>query len=234
MSRIRRHLSYSNVVATLALVLALGAGTVYAASKINGSSVKKNSLPGNRVKKGTLPGNRVKKGTLPGSALKSNSVNGSKIDLSTLGKVPSAQTADTANAAYEVFENPDPVSLPFNNLNNQIVRLELPVGKYAVSGKITLVNTTGAMFNHSPNCSLLAGQGFFDLSSTGPIPESGQVTLAMQTVTYLPAAGPVTLECFPNGGAINDLSATQGKITAVSVSDVILGPSAPIPPNNTG
>jgi hypothetical protein len=224
MSRIRRHLSYSNVVATLALVLALGAGTVYAASKINGSSVKKNTLPGNRVKKGTLPGNR----------LKSNTVNGSKIDLSTLGKVPSAQTADTANAAYEVFQNPDPVSLPFNNLNNQIVRLQLPVGKYAVSGKITLVNTTGALFNHAPNCSLLAGQGFFDLASTGPIPASGQVTLAMQTVTYLPAAGPVTLECFPNGGAINDLSATQGKITAVSVSDVILGPSAPIPPNNTG
>src|SRR3954451_15180408 len=123
MNRIKRHLSYSNVVATMALVLALGAGTVYAASKISGTSAKKNTLPGNRVKKGTLPGNR----------LKANTVKGSKIDLSSLGKVPSAQTADTANSAYEVFQNPDPVSLPFNNLNNQIVRLQLPVGKYAVN-----------------------------------------------------------------------------------------------------
>src|SRR5436190_4149330 len=126
MSGYKRHLSYANVVATMALLLALGAGTVYAASKINGSSVKKNSLPGNRVKKNTLPGNR----------LKSNTVKGSKIDLSSLGKVPSAQTADAANTAYEVFQNPDPVSLLFNNVNNQIVRLQLPVGKYAVSATI--------------------------------------------------------------------------------------------------
>jgi hypothetical protein len=212
------------VVATLALVLAMGAGTVYAANKIKGTSVKKQSLPGNRVKKGTLPG----------SALKSNTVKGSKIDQSTLGKVPSAQTADAANSAYEVFQSPDPVSLPFNNLNNQIVRLQLPVGKYAVNGKITLINNTGIDIRRDVNCSLLAGQGYFDLASAGFIPANGRVSLAMQTVTYLPAAGPVTLECYPNGGAINDLSATQGKITAVSVADVILGPSAPIPPNNTG
>jgi hypothetical protein len=222
MSGFKRHLSYANVVATMALLLALGAGTVYAASKINGSSVKKNSLPGNRVKKNTLPGNR----------LKSNTVKGSKIDLSSLGKVPSAQTADAANAAYEVFQNPDPVSLLFNNVNNQIVRLQLPVGKYAVSATITVINNS-ALDRNDVKCSLLAGQGYFDVSSTS-IPAHREDSVAMQTVSYLPTAGPVTLECLPNGGTANDLSATQGKITAVSVADVILGASAPIPPNNTG
>ena len=222
MSRIKRRLSYSNVVATMALLLALGAGSVYAASKISGKSVKKQSLPGNRVKKGTLPG----------SALKSSTVKGSKIDLSSLGKVPSAQTADAANAAYEVFQNPDPVSLLFNNVNNQIVRLQLPVGKYAVNASITVINNSASDRN-DVKCSLLAGQGYFDLASAS-IPAGREDSLAMQTVTYLPAAGPVTLECLPNGGTANDLSATQGKITAVSVADVILGASAPIPPNNTG
>jgi hypothetical protein len=204
------------------LVLALGAGSVYAASKISGKSVKKQSLPGNRVKKGTLPG----------SALKANTVKGSKIDLSSLGTVPSAQTAGAANSAYEVFQNPDPVSLLFNNVNNQIVRLQLPVGKYAVNASITVINNTGTPFN-DVKCSLLAGQGYFDIAST-TLPANAQDSLAMQTVTYLPAAGPVTLECLPNGGVANNLSATQGKITAISVADVVLGASAPIPPNNTG
>ena len=80
--------SASMVVALLALFVALG-GTVYAASSINGKSVKKNSLPGNRIKQKTVTGNR----------LKNNTVTGTQINEATLGKVPSATTADTATTA---------------------------------------------------------------------------------------------------------------------------------------
>lgn len=78
------------IVAMLALLVALS-GTVYAASKINGSDIKKNSMPGDRIKKQSLPGNRLKK----------NTVTGTQIKESTLAQVPSAVTANTANpAAY--------------------------------------------------------------------------------------------------------------------------------------
>ena len=80
--------SASMIVALLALFVALG-GTVYAASSINGKSVKKNSLPGNRIKQKTVTGNR----------LKNNTVTGTQINEATLGKVPSATTADTATTA---------------------------------------------------------------------------------------------------------------------------------------
>ena len=56
MQRFRPRITYANVVATMALFLALAGGTVWAANKINGKQIKKNSLPGNRIKKNTAAG----------------------------------------------------------------------------------------------------------------------------------------------------------------------------------
>lgn len=76
------------IVALLALFVALG-GTVYAANKINGKTVKKNTLPGNRIKANTVTGNR----------LKNDTITGTQVNEATLGKVPSATTADSATTA---------------------------------------------------------------------------------------------------------------------------------------
>jgi len=64
------------VVAMLALIVAVG-GSAYAASKINGKTIKKGSEPGNRLKK--------------------NSVTGKQVNESTLGAVPNANKAKDAN-----------------------------------------------------------------------------------------------------------------------------------------
>jgi hypothetical protein len=88
------------VVAGLALVAALG-GTVYAAGKINGRTIKVKSLPGNRLAVGSVPGNRLKSGAIKGSALAPGSITGIQIDASTLGQVPSAVHADTAESARD-------------------------------------------------------------------------------------------------------------------------------------
>lgn len=58
------------IIAMIALVAAAG-GTVYAASKIDGKSIKKHSIPGNRMKKNTLTGKQIKEktlGTVPNAA----------------------------------------------------------------------------------------------------------------------------------------------------------------------
>jgi hypothetical protein len=88
------------VVAGLALVTALG-GTVYAAGKISGRTIKVKSLPGNRLAMGSVPGNRLKPGAIKGSALAPGSITGIQIDASTLGQVPSAVHADTAESARD-------------------------------------------------------------------------------------------------------------------------------------
>lgn len=76
------------VIACLALFVALG-GTVMAATKIDGKTIRIKSLPGNRLAVGTLPGNRL----IPGS------LKAAQIDVGSLGQVPSAAHADSADDA---------------------------------------------------------------------------------------------------------------------------------------
>jgi hypothetical protein len=96
---LHRH-SPALLIACIALFAALG-GTVYAAAKVDGRTVKVKSLPGDRVKPGSLPGNRLKLGTVPGDRLRQGSVTGAQIDTATLGQVPSAVHADSADSARD-------------------------------------------------------------------------------------------------------------------------------------
>ena len=86
------------VLAGIALLAALG-GTVYAAGKINGKTIKAKSLPGNRLAMGSVPGNRLKPGAIHGSQLAPGSITGIHIDASTLGVVPQAARAEQAQSA---------------------------------------------------------------------------------------------------------------------------------------
>jgi len=88
------------VVAGLALVVALS-GTVYAAGKISGRTLKVKSLPGNRLALGSVPGNRLKPGAIRGGQLAPGSITGIQIDASTLGQVPTAVHAESAESARD-------------------------------------------------------------------------------------------------------------------------------------
>jgi hypothetical protein len=69
----RSHLSYANVMSTLAVFIALG-GSSYAAVSITGSSLKHRSVTGTKLKRNTVTGLEVRE--------------------SRLGRVPRAQLAD--------------------------------------------------------------------------------------------------------------------------------------------
>jgi hypothetical protein len=89
------------ILAGLALVAALS-GTVYAAAKINGKTIKVKSLPGNRLAVGSVPWNRLKPATIPASpAAPAGAATEIKIDASTLGQVPSAALAQRAETARD-------------------------------------------------------------------------------------------------------------------------------------
>lgn len=88
------------IVAGLALVAALS-GTVYAAAKINGKTIKVKSLPGNRLAMASVPGNRLKPGAIRGSQLAPGSITGVHINTSPLGPVPWAIQAEQAQSAKD-------------------------------------------------------------------------------------------------------------------------------------
>jgi len=84
MKQVGKAFSYSNVVATIALFLALGGGVVYAASGLGKNAVKNKNIAANAVKARNLAKNAVKT-----KSLAANSVTSAKIkkDAITSSKV---------------------------------------------------------------------------------------------------------------------------------------------------
>src|SRR3954469_23390937 len=83
----RPRLSYANVVATLALILAIG-GTSYAAVTINGKNLKNRSVAGKKLKKNTVTGTEVRESKLGTVPRADNATHATQAD--------NAATADTA------------------------------------------------------------------------------------------------------------------------------------------
>jgi len=98
-------------VAALALFVALG-GSVYAAekAKLSGRAIKVKSLPGNRLKPGSVAANRLKPGVLAALDRHSGPIVGAEIDELSLGQVPNAAHAETADSAQSAVAMPRPPS----------------------------------------------------------------------------------------------------------------------------
>jgi hypothetical protein len=94
-------------ISILALFVALG-GTVYAAkkAKIDGKTVKVKSLPGNRVQLRSIAANRLKPGALQTalSGQKDGLITGAEINELSLGQVPNAAHAETADSAKSAID----------------------------------------------------------------------------------------------------------------------------------
>jgi hypothetical protein len=75
MSKIRKSLTFSNVVAVMALFFALG-GSAYAvaAGKIDGSQIAAGSIPGNRLQAKAVGTNQLKPSSIGNAQLKGNAV----------------------------------------------------------------------------------------------------------------------------------------------------------------
>jgi hypothetical protein len=108
----RRHLTYSNVIATLALFIALG-GSSYAAIKITGRNVTNGSLTGKDIKKRSVPLNRLTRALPAGrQGLKGDpGAKGDKGDKGDRGDVGPAGPVDPArfvpaSGLYEVTVGP--------------------------------------------------------------------------------------------------------------------------------
>ncbi len=97
MRKIRSKLTYANVVATLALFIAVGGATAFAASKL-----AKNSVGTKQIKNGAVTAAKIKNGAVTGTQVKNGSLTGTQVNASTLGTVPTAQSANTAQTAQTV------------------------------------------------------------------------------------------------------------------------------------
>lgn len=156
--RIRRLLSFSNVIACLALFVALG-GSVYAAGKISGKQIKRSSLPGNRIKPKTIQPNRIKPKSLTGRQIKAGSLTGRQIKVDSLTGAQineKSLTGVTAGALAGVEYQATSVTLPGNGSLGRATA-NCPPGTYVVGGGATLSNDNGASVNSSGPSPLYTG-----------------------------------------------------------------------------
>lgn len=89
-------LTYANVVSTLCLFIVLGGGA-YAATQIDGSQLKKRSVPGDRVKKDALGGKEIKEKRL--ARVPDAARLGGKLPGAFLGAGQKAKDADRLDGA---------------------------------------------------------------------------------------------------------------------------------------
>lgn len=83
LTRIRHHVTYANVMASLAVFIALG-GTGYAALRVGSDEIADNSVRGKDIRNRTLTQKDVRRNALTGAAIKE----------SRLARVPRARRAD--------------------------------------------------------------------------------------------------------------------------------------------
>jgi hypothetical protein len=86
MRRIRPHLTYSNVMSTIAVFAVLAGGSAWAASKIDT----------NQIKKGAVTARKIHHGAVTTKKIKDDAVTGAKAEEASFGQVPDAARADNA------------------------------------------------------------------------------------------------------------------------------------------
>lgn len=99
MKTIRKYTSFSNLVACMALFVALS-GTAYAAAKnsIGSAQLKKNAVTSQKIKKNAVTNAKIKNNSVTSSKIKDGSVTGADVNAASLAKVPAAAEADQAAA----------------------------------------------------------------------------------------------------------------------------------------
>lgn len=114
MKRIRKRLTYANVMSSVAVFLVVAGGSAFAVTQLPKNSVGSPQIKRNAVRTGDIARNAVRVGKLAPEAakagkiaknaittnrLRNNAVTGAKVNEATLGTVPNATSADSAGNA---------------------------------------------------------------------------------------------------------------------------------------
>jgi hypothetical protein len=108
MNAVRKRLTYANIVASVALFLALGGGAVWAAGKIGTNKLKRNAVTAAKIKRNAVTGAKIRAGAVTGPKIKAGAVAGPKIEA---GAVGFAKLAAGANVIAKASSIPVPASI---------------------------------------------------------------------------------------------------------------------------
>lgn len=102
MKHIRKRITYANVMSSIAVFLVLGGATAYAAKKIGSNEIKGNSITTGKIKKQAVTSSKIKNNAITTAKIANGAVTGAKLNLGTIGAVPNALHANSADNANTV------------------------------------------------------------------------------------------------------------------------------------
>lgn len=236
MKQVGRTFSYANVVATIALFLALSGGVVYAASTLGKNAVKSKNIAANAVKARNLAKNAVKTKSLAANSvtaakIKNDAVTAKKVKKGSLGRSDLAtgtlaglQVAEVTSASVPGLTTEPaggtpvplagtPTFTPVAGKSYELL-VELrgnPVDIDGPGGEVCGASVT-MLVNGAP----LGGTGIWASASSAP-PFNVEPIGTSSTAIALQAAGqPQTLSALAFGG-IGCSSATTAALRAVVI-----------------
>ena len=108
MKKIRKRLTYANVMSSIAVFLVIGGATAFAAlgkNTVGTKQLKKNAVTTAKIKNNAVTTNKIKANAVNGAKVKDGSLTGADINLGALGTVPSAANANTVGGNTVVAVN---------------------------------------------------------------------------------------------------------------------------------
>jgi hypothetical protein len=167
----RFRLSYANVIASIALFIALS-GTSYAAVKITGKNIKNNTVTSRDIKNYSLQSKDLKKGILS-----------------------SAKATPLASSAFQASRDAGPTSVAPSQDYTSIAGLEVAPGSYVVFAKIDMQSDQ----QDSSRCQL-AAEGALDESNRGLRANGTGEAHNLQLAHTFAQAGTIALSCRTSAG----------------------------------
>ena len=213
-------MKYSNVMATLAVFIALG-GSSYAALKLPRNSVgakqiKNNAVTSTKVKNGSLLAADFRAGQLPQGPKGDTGAQGPKGDAGAKGDTGDRGPSD----AYSVHNN-GPVGMAADTGTTLATMSALPPGSYVINAKLW-ISTTSAT-TRVFTCVLQAGSDYDTSATRLQLDGTNNVTHAaipLQVVHTTTSPFSATVTCAYDGGASLVVQAHDVKITAISVASL--------------
>jgi hypothetical protein len=108
--KLHPRLTYANVVSTIALVLAVGGGTAYAATRIGTSNIRYHAVTGSKLATNAVTASKVKNSALSSSDIRNNSLRSDDIRAGTLlasdfapNQLPKGDKGDKGDPATSIF-----------------------------------------------------------------------------------------------------------------------------------
>jgi hypothetical protein len=188
MKMLQRKLNYANVVATLALFVALG-GSAYAATQL-----PKNSVGAKQLKANAVTTAKLKNGAVTAAKIKNGTITGAKIDLGSLGTVPSATNAASATNASNATNAANASALGGSPPSAFAASTVIRSATVDSSGLLVPAKSDGiakSNFEHG-------GEGFYCIHGLNPAPKTAVASVdlgAEQGSTVATGIGAPGAEC---------------------------------------